>query len=436
MQNTHWFKNPAFKRLGGEAFWVAFGMVLSTLAGFVGVRLLTGMLIPEEYGQLGLAMSVSMALQYSLAIAVNTSSARFYTVAREKKIFKWYWALLVKTGWQVFFASLVCSLFLYIVLSIYGNQSAQVYSLSIILGGLIVISGIGTGIQLGFRDQRAVCWNQNLFNWGRFAFAVLVLLFFSKTAVCALVGFLLAGFLMLGSQYLFVRKELFPLIRQEKGIKEKLDSDFYSYLFPLILSGIFVWVQLFSVRWVLHWFGSLADVGAYFAYHQIGFMMMLSGGTFLMRFLVPIFFDHSGDGSCQNSNRKVCVVNGWVSVCMLIIVLIIFFVVLIFTPFLANILVSPAYRDAAWMLPWLVLSGGLYAVARQLLVSLYSGVESWKMITVSFWGGGLALVLNIAGGWFLGMPGVIFSGVCFSGIYVALAGCLHYRELTLRPVQL
>jgi O-antigen/teichoic acid export membrane protein len=424
------------RRLAGEAFWVSFGMVLTMLAGFVGVRLLTEVMSPDEYGKLGLAMSISMALQYSLAMSMNTSAARFYTVAKENRIFGWYWRLLAKTGIWIFMGSSLISILLFIVLYATGrNENAWIYSLSFLLGGLIVMSGIGTGIQSGARNRRAVCWNQNLFSWGRFIFAFILTALFSGTAVYALAGFILAMFFMLASQYFFVRKDIFPLIQLEGETDRDDSSVFFSYLRPLLISGVFIWIQLFAVRWVLHLFGSLAAVGGYFAYYQIGFMTMLIGGSVLMRFLTPIFFDHAGDGSDQKAQLQVCAVNGKISVCMLIFVLISFLAVLLLNPFLARILVSSSYRNDAWMLPWLVLSGGLYAVSRQLLLSLYSGMESRKIIPISFLGGGLSLVLSLAGGWFGGIPGIIFSGVCFSVIYTVLAWRLHVREVCAKPAE-
>lgn len=416
------------KRLTGEAFWVAFGMALSILAGFAGVRLLTGVMVPEEYGKLGLAMSISMALQYSLAVAMNTSAARFYAVAKENGVLQWYWRLLSKTSIRIFLLTVTLSIFGFFILRIFSEKdTALVFSLSLLLGGLIVICGIGTGIQSGARNRKAICWSQNLFNWGRFLFAFILIVLFSGTATHALVGFIFAALLMIASQYYYVRKEVFPLIRSEQHALFDRTPDFFSYLRPLLISGACIWVQLFSVRWVLNLFGSLVDVGGYFAYHQIGFMPMLTGGYFLMRFLAPIFFDHASDRSNEKAQLQLCVINGRISFGMFILVVFGFLLVMWLTPFLARILVSPTYRNDAWMLPWLVLSGGLYSVSSQLLLSVYSGVESGRMIPISVLGGGLSFVLNIVGGVLGGIPGIIYSGVCFSAIYLILAWRLHWK---------
>jgi O-antigen/teichoic acid export membrane protein len=422
--------NSVMKGLAGEAFWVAFGAALSTLAGFVGVRLLTGVMVPEEYGKLGLAMSLAMSLRYSLGAMFRTGTARFYSVARDSASFVWYWRLLRKISVLVCVGNLLAGALLFIVFYAAGqSENAWMISLSVLTGGLIVISGIGTGIQSGARNRKAVCWNQNLFNWGRFAFAFVLAVLFSGSALSALVGFLAAILLTLVSQYLFVRKELFPLMRSEGPVGKGHSTGFFAYLWPLLISGVFIWIQLFSIRWAIRQFGSLADVGSYFAYYQIGFMPALVGSGFLITFLNPIFFSHVGDGSDQKAQRKVRVINGRISVVMLAIVLAGFATVLALQSVLAQILVSPAYRADGWMLPWLVLSGGLYAVARQFLLSIYSGMDSKKMLSVSITGGVLALVLNLAGGWFGGVPGILFGGVCFSLIFVFLTWRLHAREL-------
>jgi len=419
------------KRLAGEAFWVAFGMGLSTLAGFVGVRLLTGVMIPEEYGKLGLAMSLAMTLKYSMGSAFRTSASRFYSVAQAGNAFGDYWALLKKISVRVCAASLLISAILFSIFRLAGQyENSWIISLSLLTGGLIVVSGIGTGIQSGARNRRAVCWNQNLFNWGRFLFAFFLAVLFSGTAISALTGFLAAVLLMLGSQYLFVRKELFPLLEKEpvSNHPETL-SGFFSYLWPLLISGVFIWLQLFSIRWAIRLFGTLAEVGSYFAFYQIGFMPALVGSGFLVTFLNPIFFSHVGDGSDEKAHRKVRKINGNLSFLMLGVTGAGFVVVWVLNPWLVTVLVSQAYRPDAWMLPWLVLSGGLYAVARQFLLSIYSGMDSKKMIPVSVVGGLLALVFNFAGGWLAGVRGIIAAGVLFSLVFSFLTWRLHASEL-------
>jgi len=419
------------KRLAGEAFWVALGMGLSTLAGFVGVRLLTGVMVPEEYGKLGLAMSLAMTLRYSLGAAFRTSASRFYSVAQAGNAFRDYWSLLKKISVRVCAASLLISAILFFVFRSAGqNENSWILSLSSLTGGLIVVSGIGTGIQSGARNRRAVCWNQNLFNWFRFLFAFLLAVLFSGTAVVALTGFLAAVILMLGSQYLFVRKELFPLLEKEPVSKRSGQvSGFFSYLWPLLISGVFIWLQLFSIRWAIRLFGTLAEVGSYFAFYQIGFMPALVGSGFLVTFLNPVFFSHVGDGSDEKAHRKVRKINGTLSFLMLGVAGAGFLVVLVLNPWLAKVLVSQAYRSEVWMLPWLVLSGGLYAVARQFLLSIYSGMDSKKMIPVSVTGGLLALVFNFAGGWLAGVRGILAAGVLFSLVFAFLTWRLHAGEL-------
>lgn len=418
------------RRLSGEAFWVAFGMGLSSLAGFVGVRLLTGVMVPSEYGRLGLAMSLAMTLRYSLGAALRTGTARFYSVAEARNAFGWYWTTLRRLSLQIGTGTLLGGLLLFAVCSAFGSrENAWIVSLSLLTGGLIVLSGIGGGIQVGGRKRRVVCWNQNLFQWGRFIFAFLFASLFSGSALNALAGFLVATLLMLWSQYRFVRKELFPLIQNEASPRADSSREFFSYLWPLLISGVFIWLQLFSIRWAIRWFGSLEQVGSYFAYYQIGFMPALIAGGFLISFLNPIFFSHAGDGTDRQAQHRVRTLNGRIAVSMLIIVLAGSVAVFLLKPLAARFLVSAAYREDVWMLPWLVLSGGLYSVARQFLASIYSGMASGKMIPVSVAGGLLALGLHCAGGWLSGVPGIIAGGVLFSTVFMIMAWTLHAAEL-------
>lgn len=415
------------RRLAGEAFWVALGMGLSTLAGFVGVRLLTTVLPPGEYGRLALAMSVTMTLRYSFGAALRTSAARFFSVASQRGLRRWYARLLGRLVFVTAGAGAICSLLAFGVFTQTGFAAdARLFAPALLLGALAVISSVGTGVLSGARDRRAVCLTQNLFQWGRFVLAFLAVIWLGASAEQALAGFVAAALLTPLVQLVRVRRRLRP-IADCPGAGPT--GEFMRYVLPLLFSGLFVWLQMFSVRWAIRYAGSLADVGSYFAYYQIGFMPILIGSGFLISFLNPIFFGHAGDGSDGHARQRVQRLNGRISLGMLATVLAAFVAAWLLKPLAAAVLVAPAYRSGVWMLPWLVLTGGLYATARQFLVSAYSGMESTAVLPATAAGGLLALALYFGGGRLAGLPGIIGGGVCFSVLFAALAAGVHRRTL-------
>ena len=57
------FKTDRFKRFGKEFTWIVLGQAATMLGALVGVRILTGLLAPAEYGQLALGMTAATLIQ-------------------------------------------------------------------------------------------------------------------------------------------------------------------------------------------------------------------------------------------------------------------------------------------------------------------------------------------------------------------------------------
>ena len=55
----HHINSSRFRRLGHEFFWITLGQAVAVSGALVGVRVLTGLLAPEAYGQLALGMTLA-----------------------------------------------------------------------------------------------------------------------------------------------------------------------------------------------------------------------------------------------------------------------------------------------------------------------------------------------------------------------------------------
>ncbi len=414
------------KRLTTETLWVGLGVFLPTIGTFVGVRMLTAAMPPNEYGKLALGISVSMGLVYSIGVGLWGTTTRFFSMAKEDGKADWYWgsirkALLSLSGLFVFIGLLVC-----LALSISGVRFSETcfWILALVFGGVQVIGETGSALQNAARNRKIFSVHQNLIGWGRFLGAYLIIQYWIPGAFGAMLGFVFAAFVVMVSQRYWVKKKILENWSDVKSGKDK-SKEFFNYFKPLVYTGIFIWIQLFADRWALKSFVSLEDVGIYFALYQISYAPALYCSNFLLHLLGPVFFEKSGDGYDQERVGRTAKLNEKVVIFILVLVLIGVGIAFWLGPHICSLLIDSQYQKGYWAFPWLVASSGFYSIGQQLLMSVYSGVETGIIIPFRIGTTLLAIVCYMLGGMFYGFKGIVAGGVIFSILYLCLSFLLH-----------
>ncbi len=266
------FRRIFMKRLTAEAFWVGFGVFFSTIGTFVGVRLLTSIMAPEEYGRLALGVSISMGLVYSIGVALWGTVTRFFSMAKEDGDAIWYWQSIRRSLLFLSAAFIILGLMVGLILKFMGFNYSETWFwfLTLLFGGIQVIGETGSALQNGARNRKIFSLHQNLMGWGRFLVAYLIIQYWFPGAHGAMLGFVIAAVIVMFSQRYWVKKKILENWPHPKNSKDR-SKEFFNYFKPLAYTGVFIWIQLFADRWALKSFASLEDVGIYFALYQISF---------------------------------------------------------------------------------------------------------------------------------------------------------------------
>ena len=82
-----------------------------------------------------------------------------------------------------------------------------------------------------------------------------------------------------------------------------------------------------------------------------------------------------------------------------------------------HLLVAAKYHAVSYLLPWMVLAGGIFAAGQMLSIKLMSELKSAALIVVKIVTAILGVGLNIYGASQFGLQGVVAALVAFSGIY-------------------
>ena len=424
-------KHPSLQRIGGETIWVAIGSGGSVLAMLVGVRLLTSVLSPSDYGLLALAVSISTAVQISVGLGIGTTATRFYSIAAESGGFFEYWKCMrrIYTAVFVLFSAASCLIGLFIAQI--GVQHAFLWSGAIFWGGLLALDTAMDGPQNGARNRKLFCWHHNLFDWVRFPLAYLLIQTLWPSAWGALVAFIVASLLTLSSRRYFLRK-LERQTKKDSTTPKDSSGDFshrlLNYLYPVIFIGLFTWIQLFADRWALMIFGSKEDIGIYFAIYQLSFSPALHLTVFLMNLTGPVLFGASGNLSNASRHIKAVKTNHKLAGIMLVGFVLLFLVVRHFNQQIGTIFLGPLFLSHLDLLPWMLLSGGFYAIGQQLFMTVYMGLDAAKPL---YFRGFIAISACVAvclGGMWNGIVGVTFGLLAFSTIFLCGAFLFHWLE--------
>lgn len=394
----------------------------------MGVRILTSVMAPEEYGKLALTVSVALGFVYSFGEGMGAGIIRFFPVARSDGKAEWYWGSIRKTLTIFYALTLALAVILAGVAFLAGLKIQQIilWELIIVFGGVLVINRIGISLHAGARNRKTVCWHQVFLEWGRFIGAFGLLYVWCEGAEVILIGFILVTVIAVISQWFWAKKLIFLSWPVGASLVDR-SKDFSNYLTPLFVSGFLLWLQTFSDRWALKTFCSLKDVGIYFALYQISYAPLAGLSAFLFNFLIPVFSGIAGDGNNQKRYLKTIEANEKVAILVFWLVLAGVAVAFLFTIPICHHLVSDDYQDGFWALPWILASGGLYAVALQLTMSFYSGIDTRAMILLRTLSSIFSCVFYMVGAFFFGFSGVVFGGLLFSVIFLIAMAITQIR---------
>src|SRR3990170_1683751 len=259
-----------------ELLWVGVGQGIAVIGGFIGIRLLTGVLSPEIYGELALGMTVATLAQQTVMGPISGALLRFFSPAAESSKLGPY---LQGMKILLFRASMV-------LLVIFGIVGGAMFSLGYarwlplvgLASAFAILAGYTSaldGIQNAARQRPVVALHQGAGQWVRYLFAVAMVSLFGMSSRVAMAGFAIAAGIVLVSQCIFFRNKILPLLESENtpvaNSHERWIGEMIGYAWPFATWGIMTWALMASDRWALTIFRSKTDVGLYAVLYQIGY---------------------------------------------------------------------------------------------------------------------------------------------------------------------
>lgn len=406
-----------------EGLWVAGGNAIAVAGTLIGVRLLTERLRPAVFGTVALGLTIVTLTQQLVVGPLCNGLMRYFTVASQRQQFESYFAagrrLVLMAAMGIGGAGLLAS------------TSAQVLGASrwaslIISATFLAVISTGVqaldSIQNAARQRTIVAWHDGIGAWLRYGVAILLITIFSPSAPIALTGYAVAAMIEGVSQYGFFSSRVRPLSANEHTVtREEMGASImaiYRFSAPFAIWGGFTWARLSCDRWLLDAFADTQSVGLYAVLYQIGYFPILILTTATVQFLAPILFSRAGDASNSgNVLASVATNRRLVHVAIAASLIGAALASILHRP-VFELLVGPEYRSVSRYLPWMILSGGLFAAGQLAGLVPMVRLNSRELLFPTTATAVLGIVATAIGARFFGIPGVVAASVVFSLAYL------------------
>jgi len=405
------------KRLAKEGSWILFGQIAAIAGALALVRILTEYLDAEQYGQLALGLSIAALVNQVVLGGIGNGIGRFYSIAAEKQDLGSYLRATRRLLLLATAVALVIGVLLTIGLLWLGYPewiglagAALVFS---ILGGY---NRALSNIQNAARQRAIVAVHSGMDAWLKILLALGVLLWFGASGVAVVLAYALSSLLVTLSQLVFLRRTV-PWQDLPYPNERRLSHQMWGYSLPFATWSIFTGIQQISDRWALQVFASTAEVGQYAVLYQLGYTPIALATGMMVTFMGPILFQRSGDATDYTRNSNVHKLGWQMTRLALFFTLAGFAITLAIHEWLFSLLVAEEFRTISYLLPWVVLAGGIFAAGQMLALKLGSEMKPGVMTKPKIVTAILGLLLNVIGAALAGMPGVVAALIAFSVIF-------------------
>jgi O-antigen/teichoic acid export membrane protein len=280
--------------------WVFIGQVGVALGGLAGVKILTHLLNPYEFGRFSIANTIILLVGSNVFGPLGQGLMRYWTISQNREQLVKYIALSAKYVKVLFQSIVLVSLFfgLAIFVSHARNWTWLIVS-SIISGAFTGWAGIRLSMLMAARKRKYVSLINVLTAFVKPVVAAVLLMLIAFQADIAVLGFLMAA---CGSafvaEYSFRKTASSRLSEIEREQGDNHDSNLgrsiLSFSTPFFLWSFFAWAHQSCDKWALLTFQGPDIVGAYTVIAQLAFYPLVFGSGLLSSFFIPIAYERAG----------------------------------------------------------------------------------------------------------------------------------------------
>lgn len=356
-----------FKRYTKESIVIITGQILIFAASIFGVKILTGVMTPDSYGELTLYNTIFIFSSMLLYNPLQQAISRFYNTYYhngpeqlnifESSIIKittkqYRYNVLAITIFAVFFSIYkgIDAIAGCIFLLVYCITFSQI-TLYITAFNSVKYRNISTLLPLLEKILKPLC-------------GALLIWYFYDSSNFALAGQAIAGVIVLGFSIIlyrhFINKD--HLKNTSKLISSKIDITLEKYMKSIPARTFFLWVFLSSDKWILEFLTSTSEVGLYSALSQIGYSPLIQVSSMVSIFISPYLFDINSIQKIPNP-KKYKIINKGI-IFLLMFTFILFVMGFYIQDFIFGSIIDKNFIKVGYLLPYVLLAGGIFITSQ------------------------------------------------------------------------
>lgn len=413
------------KRHLGELVWIATGQLAVVVGGVAGVKVLTSLLEPAEYGDLALALTLAILSQQVWAGPLQQAVTRNIAPAVEGGSF----ATTLATAKEFFVVIAVAQVLVLVagvlvlgMLHESGGGLVAALAWGVVLSVAQPVFELSQGVSVQLRRRREVAGFQAAFAVLRPAGAALAIVAVQDDASAGAAGLALATLVLAGAS---ARKHL----RAAKGGvgSPELRRSLTEFALPYAVWGVLAWAVVSGDRWILRSFADAGEVGLYVAAMQVGTLVPRLGGQFVATFVGPILNQWAGTGADAERVHRSVELLRTVLIGVGLAGILGVGVTAVYAEDIMSLLTGPGYEKGAGALPW-IFGGAAMNELSQLCFAIGPLVfrpQRFLLARVSSYS--VTLLIMLAMGWLWGREGMVTAFVSGAAIHLGATGRVAWK---------
>lgn len=412
------------KRISAELAWICFGQLMVAAGGVFGVRLLTYRIGPSVYGDLAIGMTVAVLAQQIIFSPLGQSFLRYFSSAykdgRLNVYIKTAGFLLAKA------AILIVIIAVILIMGLFFTGHTKwiwLFSLALLYSLFSGCNIVLDYVQNAARHRKIVALHQGAGQWLDFLIPVGLIVLWGPYSFIAMLGYVVASAIILRSELRFFRSKI-AVLGAATAEKASIDTvnryakTILAFAWPLSAWSLFTWAHFVSGRWALLSFTSIRDVGLYSVLYQFGYYPIIMVSGIASQMITPVLFSRAGSGDDPVRVTDTIKTNSIFIAATVVITIVFVAFSHTFHKELFSLVVAPEYRSVSYLLPLLVLSGGLLAIGQMTNITFFVKANTQVLIYPKIVTAVFGVLLNYLGAYFYGLIGVVVAGVIFSLVYL------------------
>lgn len=357
--------------LSPEALWVFVGQVGTAIAGLLGVKMLTNVLGPREFGMLALANTLVALISTNFLFGpLGQGIMRMWSISKERGDLGAFYAALNRYGRYAISASILLTFALVaVVIPTKGIDWAALLAISMAVGIASGWLGLRISVLTASRQRQRVAFLDIGNAFLRPIIATLLVLMIAVSALWAMAGYLMATFGVVVFAERFYRRivsDTAPSTFILNHPVSPVGKIIISYSWPFAIWGIFGWIHMSCDRWSLQTFYGAEVVGAFAVISQLATFPVAFGSGFLSVLFTPIAFQRAGDIANRQNVASANKILGGLTCAFILGVVILVSLFSVFHYSLVVLISNIQYAKFSFLLPWLTVAWAFFYLGQLL----------------------------------------------------------------------